>query len=93
MYTLIVSIVLLGLSIIVLFFTGWLRLGINTLFRLVYSYHQKIRRDQRPSRIFLIRHGESQANVDKSKHSLIITYRFNILFFFLEYSFIRTYGR
>jgi len=33
----------------------------------MYEEHQKLRREQRPSRIFLIRHGESQANVDTSK--------------------------
>ena len=66
MIALLVTIVLI---FIVLFFTGWLRLGINFLFGVVYEYHQKLRRDQRPSRIFLIRHGESEANVDTSKHN------------------------
>jgi hypothetical protein len=68
MTALVVSIILLVLSSIVLFFTGWLTIGINTLFGLVYSYHQKLRRNQRPSRIFLIRHGETQANADPSKY-------------------------
>jgi hypothetical protein len=68
MIALLVSIVLLILSFIVLFFTGWLRIGINILFNIVYDYHQNLRREQRPSRIFLIRHGESEANVDTSKH-------------------------
>ncbi len=64
----VVNLILVGLSTIILFFTGWLSIGINALFRFIHSYHQKIRRDQRPSRIFLIRHGESQANVDTSKY-------------------------
>jgi hypothetical protein len=91
MTALVVGIILLVLSSIVLFFTGWLTIGINSIFYLAYDYHKKLRRDQRPSRIFLIRHGESQANVDKSKYSLIIS---SILYLiFLEFSFIRTYGR
>ena len=69
MSALVVSFVLLGLTAVVLFFTGWLSIGINALFDLVYKHHQKIRLNQRPSRIFLIRHGESQANVDPSKYS------------------------
>lgn len=41
------------------------------------SHHQRrLRRFQRPSRIFLIRHGESQANVDTSK----IYFEMNLIF-------------
>jgi len=64
MIALVISLILLGLGSAVFFFTGWLGICINTLFQLVHKHHQKLRRDQRPSRIFLIRHGESQANVD-----------------------------
>ncbi len=71
MFALIItSLVVLGVSAAILFFTGWLTIGISTLFDLIYSYHQKFRRNQRPSRIFLIRHGESQTKVDPSKYSL-----------------------
>lgn len=61
-----VSLVLLVLSLVVLFFTGWLTIGIDLFFLLAHRYHQKLRRNRRPRRIFLIRHGESQANVDPS---------------------------
>jgi hypothetical protein len=69
MIPLIIILILLGLASVVFFFTGWFDIGINTLLHLTYHRHQKIRRNQRPSRIFLIRHGESQANVDMSKYS------------------------
>jgi len=65
MHVLIVSLVV-GLIGLVLVLTGFLRLGIDTLFHLAYCYHKKLRRKQRPGRLFLIRHGESQANVDPS---------------------------
>ena len=64
-----VSLVLLVLSLVVLFFTGWLTIGIDLLFVLAHRYHQKLRRNRRPGRIFLIRHGESQANIDPSNSS------------------------
>ena len=63
-----VSLLLLAVSLVVLFFTGWLTIGIDVLFVLAHRYHQKLRRSRRPKRIFLIRHGESQANIDPSKH-------------------------
>ena len=65
MHILIVGLVV-GLIGLVLVLTGFLRLGIDTLFHLAYCYHKKLRRKQRPGRLFLIRHGESQANVDPS---------------------------
>ena len=52
---------------VVLFFTGGLYAIIDPFLKLAYTRHQEIRRKQRPKRIFLIRHGESQANVDTSK--------------------------
>lgn len=61
-----VSLILLVLSLVVLFFTGWLKIGIDLFFVLAHRYHQNLRRNRRPRRIFLIRHGESQANVDPS---------------------------
>ncbi len=67
MSALIISLILLGLSAVIFFISGWLSFSVKALFRLAHEYHQQIRRDQRPSRIFLIRHGESQANVDTSK--------------------------
>jgi hypothetical protein len=75
----IISLILLGLSVVIFFISGWLSFSIKALFRLAHEYHQQIRRDQRPSRIFLIRHGESQANVDMSEYS----------FFFFKFSFIK----
>ncbi len=72
MFALVIAFVLLGLSSIVFYFTGWLDVGIKYIFRLVRHRDRKIRLEQRPSRIFLIRHGESQANVDKSKRSFSI---------------------
>ncbi len=67
MAALIITLISLALAAVVLFFTGWLRVGVNALFDIAYRYHQKLRRDKRPPRIFLIRHGESQANIDSSK--------------------------
>jgi len=85
MATLIITLISLALAAVVLFFTGWLRVGVNALFDLAYRYHQKLRREKRPPRIFLIRHGESQANIDSSKLLLLfnITY-FTYLFFLLQ---------
>jgi hypothetical protein len=69
MTALVISLILIGLVSVLFFFTGWLSIGVDLLLRLAHSRHQKIRRDRRPGRIFLIRHGESQANVDPSKYS------------------------
>jgi hypothetical protein len=73
MTALIISSILLGLGAVIFFISGWLSFSVKALFRLGYEYHQKLRRDQRPSRIFLIRHGESQANVDRSEYSFIFS--------------------
>ncbi len=66
-----------ALAAVVLFFTGWFDAGVTALFELAYHYHRKIRRNKRPGRIFLIRHGESQANIDLSK----LLFLFNITYF------------
>ena len=72
MSAIIITVVLLGITSLVLFFTGWLGVGINILIRLAYHRHQQIRHGQRPQRIFLIRHGESQANVDTSSGTILV---------------------
>ncbi|CAF0738715.1 unnamed protein product [Rotaria sordida] len=64
MIALVISLIFVGLISFVLFYTGWLIRITNDLICLVFDYHKKVRRDRRPARIFLIRHGESQANVD-----------------------------
>jgi hypothetical protein len=69
MTALIITLALVGLGAVVFYFTGWFTAGINALFLLAYKHHKKVRRAQRPSRIFLIRHGESQANIDTSECS------------------------
>jgi hypothetical protein len=67
MSTLVLTLILLGLGSLLFFFTGLFGICIDALISLAYRRHKKIRRDGRPGRIFLIRHGESQANVDPSK--------------------------
>ncbi|CAF2964757.1 unnamed protein product [Rotaria sp. Silwood2] len=71
MIALVISLVLFGFISLISFYTGWLRSVINDLLCLLFNYQKKIRRDRRPSRIFLIRHGESQANVDLTLSSRI----------------------
>jgi len=58
---------LMGVGLISFFVLGWFNICVRILLRFAYEELQKLRREQRPSRIFLIRHGESQANVDTSK--------------------------
>jgi hypothetical protein len=72
MAALIISLALIGLVSVVFFFTGLFGAGINALFRLAYKHHLKLRREQRPGRIILVRHGESKANLDPSKRSMLI---------------------
>ncbi len=64
-----ITLILLGLGLgsVAFFFTGLFDICIDALLRLSYRRHQRIRQKQRPGRIFLIRHGESEANVDPSK--------------------------
>lgn len=50
-----------------LFLTGAFRFCLHASLRFFHHEHKKFRRHQRPYRIFLIRHGQSQANVDTSK--------------------------
>ena len=71
MTMLIIGLILLGLGSVVIFFTGLFGTILNILSRLIYDHHKKIRFEQRPGRIFLIRHGESEANVDTSKSTII----------------------
>ncbi|UJR32230.1 hypothetical protein I4U23_019695 [Adineta vaga] len=71
MIAIIISLILLGISCVILFFTGGMFVLIDPLLRLAYARHKKIRRSGRPQHIFLIRHGESQANVDKTLCSRI----------------------
>lgn len=53
-------------GLVVLFVAGLFDIGLAFLLRFLYHRHKQLRRNQRPSRIFLIRHGESEANVDTS---------------------------
>ena len=69
----VVGFILLGLGAVIFFSGGWFRAVVIVLFRLSRSFDKNMRRNLRPSRIFLIRHGESEANIDRSKHSLIIS--------------------
>ena len=69
MDALVITLIVLGLASLAFLLTGWLDAIVDILIRLVYKRHKKMRLDQRPSRIFLIRHGESQANIDPSKYS------------------------
>jgi hypothetical protein len=70
MSALVTTLALLGFASLVFFFTKWFGIAFNAFIRLFHERHKKIRLEQRPSRIFLIRHGESQANVDTSKYRL-----------------------
>ena len=67
MITVVISLAAIAVVSVILFFTGGLYVIIDPFLKLAYTRHQEIRRQQRPKRIFLIRHGESQANVDTSK--------------------------
>ena len=69
MSAVVITLILLGLGLgsAAFFFTGLFGICINALIRLGHNRHKRIRQEQRPGRIFLIRHGESQANVDPSK--------------------------
>jgi hypothetical protein len=57
--------IIIGLISILIF--GVFDILLHSLLRFLYDRHKRLRRQQRPSRIFLVRHGESQANVDTSK--------------------------
>jgi broad specificity phosphatase PhoE len=83
MAALIIILSLVGLASVIFFFTGWLDIAIDTLISLAYSRHQKICRSKRPPRIFLIRHGQSQANIDHSKPFL---FQYNLFYIFIYFS-------
>jgi len=87
----IITLSLVGLASVIVFFTGWLDIAIDTLISLAYRRHQRIRRNKRPARIFLIRHGESEANVDNCKPCFSFHPISHMYFFFC--SFVRTYTR
>ena len=62
MFLLILSVLaVVGIFVFVFFNTI-----LDSLLNYVYVRYKTVRRNQRPSRIFLVRHGESQANVDTS---------------------------
>ncbi len=76
-------------GLISLFIFGFFDICLNALLRFLHHRHQRLRWAQRPSRIFLIRHGESQANLDTSKHIFHpsknkMTDCFSYIFFFRE---------
>lgn len=66
MNTLVVWILGIIVALTVIFITGLYDTGLNYLLRYLFHRHKRLRRHQRPSRVFLIRHGQSQANVDTS---------------------------
>jgi hypothetical protein len=68
MNTILIWIILISIGLIGFFVLGLFDLCIHFLMDFFYHRHKRLRQNQRPSRIFLIRHGESQANVDTSKH-------------------------
>ncbi|CAF0936897.1 unnamed protein product [Adineta steineri] len=65
----VISLFLIGIVSLILFFTGCIDAGINFLIRRAYERHKQTRWNQRPSRIFLVRHGESEANVDTTLYA------------------------
>jgi hypothetical protein len=67
MNTVLIWLFLIGLGLISLFVIGFFDVCLHLLLRFSYSRHKRLRREQRPSRIFLVRHGESEANLDTSK--------------------------
>ena len=67
MNTVLIWLFLIGLGLINFFVFGFFDVCFHLLLRFSYSRHKRLRRQQRPSRIFLVRHGESQANVDTSR--------------------------
>jgi len=60
---LLICLITVGLGSLIFFFNNC-GLCTNFIFRKAYSFHQQLRRAQRPSRIIIVRHGESEANVD-----------------------------
>jgi hypothetical protein len=89
MNTPLIWLLLVGVGLISFFVLGLFNICLRIVLQYAYDEHQKLRRQQRPSRIFLIRHGESEANVDTSK---IIICEKLISFFFTVNSFIFPYG-
>ena len=66
MNTVLVWIGLLALGVVAFVALGLFDICLHRLLRFFHYRYKRLRRHQRPSRIFLIRHGESQANVDTS---------------------------
>ncbi|CAF2969025.1 unnamed protein product [Rotaria sp. Silwood2] len=57
---------LIVVGLVGLFLSGILDACLDFILSFLYTRHQRLRRCQRPGRIFLVRHGESQANIDLS---------------------------
>ncbi|CAF3888283.1 unnamed protein product [Rotaria sp. Silwood1] len=62
---------LISTSLICSYFFGIFDTGLDFLLSYLYIRHKTLRRRQRPARIFLVRHGESQANVDLTLYGRI----------------------
>ncbi|CAF3312180.1 unnamed protein product [Rotaria socialis] len=71
MIILLTWILLIGLGSICLYFFGIFDACLDFLVNYLFNRQKTIRFRQRPSRIFLVRHGESQANVDTTLYARV----------------------
>ncbi|CAF0836839.1 unnamed protein product [Adineta steineri] len=78
MNTIFIWIFCIGLGLIGLFVFGFLDICLHILLNFAYNRHKKLRRQQRPSRIFLVRHGESQANADTTLYARMADHRIEL---------------
>jgi hypothetical protein len=72
MDTSIIILILICIGLVSLYISGFFNVFFHTLLQVSYERHKKLRRNQRPTRVFLVRHGQSQANVDTSKIAFFI---------------------
>ena len=79
MNTLLIWIFGIIIGLISIFIFGVFDILLHSLLRFLHRRHQRLLLQQRPSRIFLVRHGESQANIDMSK---LISFQKEFLLFF-----------
>ncbi|CAF1187710.1 unnamed protein product [Rotaria sordida] len=69
MNTILIWLFLIGLGLVCLFIFGIFNTCLDFFLSYFYTRHKVLRRRQRPSRIFLVRHGESQANIDTTLYA------------------------
>ncbi|CAF0924102.1 unnamed protein product [Adineta ricciae] len=78
MVTVLIGIVCIALSAVGFFTFGCYDVFINYMMEYFHRRYKKLRSLQRPSRIFLVRHGESQANVDTTLYSRLADHQIEL---------------